>query len=73
MEDDLEHVTKYFYRSPDSFNILSLVTDDESLRSERLVVDTPEDLRSIEDTLAVDPGVGRGYAALARLERGCDG
>ena len=73
MEDDREHVTKYFYRSPDSFNILSLVTDDESLCSGRLVVDTPEDLRSIEDTLAVEPGAGRGYSALARLDRGCDG
>ena len=71
-EEDQEHVTKYFYRNPDSFKILSVVTDDLSIREARFVVDTPEDLLSIEDTLVRQPNVGKGYAELARLENDCN-
>jgi spore coat polysaccharide biosynthesis protein SpsF (cytidylyltransferase family) len=71
-EEDQEHVTKYFYRNPDSFKILSVVTDDLSIRKARFVVDTPEDLLSIEDTLVRQPNVGKGYAELARLENDCN-
>ena len=49
------------------------MTDDLSIGKARFVVDTPEDLLSIEDTLVRQPNVGKGYAELARLENDCDG
>jgi spore coat polysaccharide biosynthesis protein SpsF len=41
--DDFEHVTRYFYRNPDDYRILSFESphDDSGVR---LVVDTPEDM-----------------------------
>ena len=72
-KEDQEHVTRYFYRNRDLFKILSVVTDDVSIGKRRFVVDTPEDLLSIEDTLARQPDAGQGYAELARLEKDCDG
>ena len=72
-KDDQEHATRYFYRNRDLFKILSVVTDDVSIGKERFVVDTPEDLLSIEDSLVRQPNVGQGYAELARLEKDCDG
>jgi len=72
-EEDQEHVTRYFYRNPDSFKILSVVADNVSIGKEQFVVDTREDLLSIEQMLMRQPDVGQGYAELTRLENDCDG
>lgn len=44
---DLEHVTRYFYRHPDDFEIVALQAPDAKLARVRLVVDTGADLRVI--------------------------
>lgn len=57
-EDDKEHVTKYFYRNPDQFKIIS-VTQPHDRSSEDLAVDTPQDYdrlsRMTNTDIAYDP------------------
>lgn len=65
--EEREHVTQHFYRRPDRYRIRNVFTTDSSLSGRRLVVDTPEDLRALEQRLAADPGLSRGYSAHAQL------
>jgi len=43
-EKDMEHLTRYFYRHPEQFNIHNIINNNDLLSSIRLVVDTTEDL-----------------------------
>jgi spore coat polysaccharide biosynthesis protein SpsF (cytidylyltransferase family) len=45
-----EHVTKYYYEHPDEFRIRNFANE-RDLSSYRLVVDTPEDLKRIEEII----------------------
>jgi len=48
--DHFEHVTKYYYEHPDEFRIRNF-SNERDLSSYRLVVDTPEDLKRIEEII----------------------
>lgn len=63
--DELEHVTKYFYRHPKRYRIRSVTAEGISFREHRLVVDTPEDLRAADLIIRESPSLTRGYAANA--------
>lgn len=60
--DEREHLTLYFYRHPGQFIIRSFVATETDLAGRRLVVDTLDDLRHIEDVLAQQPDQMSGYA-----------
>lgn len=68
--EEREHVTLHFYRRSERYRIRNVSATDATLSGRRLVVDTIEDLRAIEEILATDPGTTRGYAAYARLGEG---
>ena len=48
--DHFEHVTKYYYEHPDEFRIRNF-SNERDLSSYRLVVDTLEDLKRIEEII----------------------
>ena len=48
--DHFEHVTKYYYEHPDEFRIRNF-SNERDLSSYRFVVDTPEDLKRIEEII----------------------
>ena len=47
-DEEREHVTPAYYRHPERYRILNLVSDDAAQASENLCGDTPEDLRRLE-------------------------
>jgi spore coat polysaccharide biosynthesis protein SpsF len=65
--EEREHVTLHFYRNSELYRIRNVSSADASLSARRMVVDTLEDLRTLERILAADPGLTRGYADHARL------
>lgn len=68
--EEREHVTLHFYRHSERYRIRNVYATDTTLSGRRLVVDTIEDLRTIEEILAADPSTTRGYATYARLGQG---
>ena len=50
-DDDLEHVTKYFYKHKDDFKIFNMVSD-ENFREVKLSVDTEEDMVIMENIIS---------------------
>jgi spore coat polysaccharide biosynthesis protein SpsF len=70
--EEREHVTPHFYAHRDRYSVRNVESGDAALAQRRLVVDTLEDLRAMEQMLAADPEATRGYAAHARLEAGDD-
>ena len=67
--EEREHVTLHFYRHPERYRIRNVSAIDPSISGRRLVVDTLDDLRSLERIFAIDPGLTRGYAAYAQLDQ----
>jgi len=68
--EEREHVTLHFYRFPDRYRVQNVFTTDESHSGLRFVVDTLEDLRALDRTLATNPALSRGFAASAQLDVG---
>lgn len=60
--EEREHATLYYYHHPERFKIKSLVANDPVLVRRRLVVDTLDDLRHIENVLMSQTEQTRGYA-----------
>lgn len=42
--EDMEHVTRYFYKNPQEFNIFNLESSDQSFATVNLAIDTKDDL-----------------------------
>ncbi|MGJ4932265.1 cytidylyltransferase domain-containing protein [Bradyrhizobium sp. HKCCYLS2038] len=56
--DQREHVTKVFYDRPADWRMRSVVCSDARWMGERMVVDTLEDLRRLEDGAELPPSFG---------------
>ncbi len=72
--EDHEHVTRYFYRHPQQFNIQSIISDRPDLSRARMVVDTEADLRMFEFVVGQlgDTVFDVGYRQVAPLYLGRD-
>lgn len=46
--EDLEHVTRYFYNHPESFEIINVPAEDDRFAETSLAIDTPMDLKRSE-------------------------
>lgn len=46
--DEREHLTKVFYAHPDGYRIVNLVSPDPNRAEQSLAIDTPDDLRRLE-------------------------
>ena len=67
-KSEQEHVTTRFYSSPEKYRIRSVTSGVPKLSQRRLVIDTLDDLRSMERILLKDIGITRGYAEYARVK-----
>jgi spore coat polysaccharide biosynthesis protein SpsF len=67
MPAEREHVTPHFYSNSEKYRICSVTSDDAEATHRRLVVDTLEDLRSLERIFLEDYGLTRGYADRAQV------
>lgn len=66
--EEQEHVTLYYYHHPEHFKIRSLVATRPVLVKRRLVVDTVDDLRHVENILLSQEKQTRGYAGCLKNE-----
>ncbi len=65
--DEREHITLIYYRHPDEYRITAVESADTSMADRRLVVDTIEDMRKMEEILMHCPELTRGYEICARI------
>ena len=67
-DEDRQHVTKRFYAKPEGWRILGMSSRHPDLKTARLTVDTPEDLRNFASLAAhlADNVLTAGYAEVAR-------
>jgi spore coat polysaccharide biosynthesis protein SpsF len=65
--EEREHLTLHFYQHSDRYKIRNVYAAEPTFSCRRLVVDTLDDLRSIEQIFATEPRITRGYVTYARL------
>ena len=65
--EEREHLTLHLYNHSDRFRIRNVYAVDTTFSRRRLVVDTLEDLRVMEQIFATNPQMTRGYDAFAQL------
>lgn len=68
--DDTEHVTTHLYRNAGRYRICSIICQDAGADRGRHVVDTIEDLRSLERLALSAPALFSGFAQRAVVETG---
>ena len=68
IKDDLEHVTKYFYRNPNQFKIKNF-SNNIDISKYRIVLDSPEDLKVMKEVISSmsNPHTEYGYDKLVQL------
>jgi spore coat polysaccharide biosynthesis protein SpsF len=63
--DEQEHVTMHYYRRPWQYRIRNIKSSDPSLAQRRLVVDSLDDLKALDELLVNTPDLATGFARLA--------
>lgn len=65
--EEREHLTLCYYNRQGDYRIAAVEAHDGELLQRRQVVDTIEDMRSLEQAMTVHPEITRGYVAYAQV------
>lgn len=66
VQDEREHLTLHYYRNPATYRIRAFESGNPELALQRMVVDSLEDLQTLDVTMGSNEAVGRGFAEYAR-------